>query len=161
MTLCTITESKGQRLIWPSKGQLISKRHFEINWPLTVLMYILCQKQCRRKCVLQYRTVRKKSSRQVRTERNDHKWLKNKEEYLLTCLETTQHAAVQGYWNYEKRHMFFSASCICLQGSIKVSKVHSIKKICLVCLEYTIKKGLKLWPFGLFSDAARLLNLSQ
>ena len=52
----------------------------------------------RRKYEIQNRiVVRKKSSRQVRTERNDHKWLKNKEEYLLTCLETTQHAAVQGY----------------------------------------------------------------
>ena len=61
------------------------------------MVYILCQKQCRRKCVVQYRTVRKKSAGQVRTERNDHKWLKNKEEYLLTCLETTQHASVQGY----------------------------------------------------------------
>ena len=60
-------------------------------------MYYARNNVHRRKCVLQYRTVRKKSSRQVRTERNDHKWLKNKEEYLLTCLETTQHAAVQGY----------------------------------------------------------------
>ena len=65
---------------------------------IAVYIYYARNNVHRRKYVIQNRiVVRKKSSRQVRTERNDHKWLKNKEEYLLTCLETTQHAVVQGY----------------------------------------------------------------